>query len=532
MLKKSLWGISLSTALALLTFTNGVAGVGPLVRASALASPYAACASQDAAQIAAVGGRNFLNAEVEPQIAIRGSHAIGMWHEDRWSNGGAHGIGLGTSSDGGSTWTNGTMPFDACAPGTPASLAIYLRNSDPWVSYGPDGIAYASALSFNLGYPNNYNAVAVARSTDNGATWDHAQPIPGSAFTQFAQSTDKNSTTADPTRNNTAYTVWDTLIEPTDNPDDNPKTAAYTGPAYFSKTTDGGKTWSQAKIIIDTGNRQQTIGNVIVVDSSGTLYDFTNMLLPPNTPFQGTNSHQVLAFVKSTDGGDTWTKPQLIVPFNSLGVQDPNTGERLRVGDGLEEVAIDPASGKLYVVYESSSNYNKNAKKGSALWDDEILLVSSSDAGATWAGPIVVHKLASGLPTFTPTVAVNGGTVAVTYFDTRFLTAGQTTNLPTDYWVSYSTDGGATWGNEQRITPTSFDSRTAPVARGFFLGDYEGLQPMGSGFAALFVKTNCNSTDTAGQVFPTGGACAPASSTSAATSNTNPTDAFLSVVSP
>ncbi len=529
--RKSLYLSLVAGAALAATSTAGVASVTAPVVASAPISPYTACASQDAAQIAAAGGRNFLNAEVEPYVAIRGSHVIGMWHEDRWSNGGAHGIGLGTSSDGGATWSNGTMPWDACAPNTPSSLSIYLRNSDPWISYGPDGIAYASALTFNLGYPNNFNAVAVARSTNDGVTWDHAQPVPGSVFTQFAQSTDKNSTTADPTKPKTAYTVWDTLIEPTDNPDDNPKTAAYTGPAYFSKTTDGGKTWSQAQIIINTGNRQQTIGNIVVVDPrDDTLYDFANMLMPPNTPFQGTNSNQVLAFVKSTDGGATWTQPQLIAPFNSLGVHDPNTGEPLRVGDGLEEVTID-AAGKIYVVWESSSNYNKNNKKSSVSWDDEILITTSGDHGATWSSPSVVHSLASGLPVFTPSVAVNGGTVAVTYYDTRFLTAGQTANLPTDYWVSFSTDGGATFGDEQRITTTSFDSRTAPVARGFFLGDYEGLQPMGSGFGALFVKTNCNSTDTMGQVFPSGGACAPASSTSTATSNTNPTDAFFAALS-
>src|SRR5438067_12970128 len=75
-----------------------------------------------------------------------------------------------------------------------------------------------------------------------------------------------------------------------------------------------------------------------------------------NTPFQGTRSNAQLAFVKSTDGGSTWTQPQIIAPFNSLGVRDPNTGELLRVGDGLEEVAIG-GDGKLYVVWESSTRY-------------------------------------------------------------------------------------------------------------------------------------------------------------------------------
>jgi len=69
------------------------------------------------------------------------------------------------------------------------------------------------------------------------------------------------------------------------------------------------------------------------------------------------------------------------------------------------------------------------------------------------------------------------------------------------------------------------------VARGFFLGDYAGLQPSGSGFKAVFVKTNCNATDSAGQVFPSGGLCAAARSNLASTSNTNPTDVFVATLS-
>jgi hypothetical protein len=41
-------------------------------------------------------------------------------------------------------------------------------------------------------------------------------------------------------------------------------------------------------------------------------------------------------------------------------------------------------------------------------------------------------------------------------------------------------------GNETRITPTSFDIRKAPYARGYFLGDYMGLASVGSDLAAVF----------------------------------------------
>jgi len=523
LLRKAIWIPALASALVLLTSTMGIAaGVIDSFVVSG-PSPLAACKAQDAAQ----PGRNFFNAEVEPQVAVSGSNAIAMWHEDRWSNGGGHGIGFSHSGDGGTTWaTTGAMPWDAC---TSSSLAAYMRNSDPWVSFGPDGTAYASALAFNIAVPNWANAVVVATSTDFGTTWQNVQPIQGSAFTQFAQSTDKNSTTADPKIAGTAYTVWDTLIEPTDNPRDNPHTAAYTGPAYFSKTVNGGQTWSKAKVIIDTKQRQQTIGNIIVVDpNNGTLYDFTDLIVSPNTPFQGTRSNALLAFVKSTDGGDTWTAPQVIAPFNSLGVRNPNNGLPLRVGDGLQEVAIG-GDGKLYVVWESSTNYQKQLKQSRGAWDDEILITTSANGGTSWTAPAVVHKLSSGLPTFTPTVAVNGNRVAVTYYDTRDLGATQTDHLPTSYWVRYSTDGGASFpdSSEQQIGAT-FDSMTAPIARGFFLGDYEGLQPSGSGFLAVYVKTNCDAPYPSSNPF-----CAPANSNTSnpPTTNTNPTDVFSAILS-
>ena len=64
------------------------------------------------------------------------------------------------------------------------------------------------------------------------------------------------------------------------------------------------------------------------------------------------------------------------------------------------------------------------------------------------------------------------GTVAVSYYDFRN-NDPEVDGLDTDVWLTHSTDGGATW-SEQHVYG-SFDMEKAPVARGWFLGDYQGL---------------------------------------------------------
>ncbi len=488
-----------------------------VVPVSGPTSPYAACVPASTQP-----GRNYLNAEVEPQVAVNPvnpSNIVGQWHQDRWSNGGARGIAGAFSADAGATWADTTVPYSNCVtPGLP-----YERASDPWVSFGPDGTAYSSALSFDGS--TNRNAVSAAVSYDGGNSWKHQQTIVAYTTAQFF--TDKNSTTADPVHAGVAYTVWDTLASPTDQPDDRIHAQAYTGPAQFSKTTDFGETWGPVQTIIGSGNRQQTIGNIIVVDPrTDTLYDFTDLIVPPNTPFRGTASNAEVAFVKSTDGGANWTAPQVIASFNSAGVIDPNTGQRARVGDGLEEVAIDGSTGNLYVVWESSTNFDNNLNQAVGTFDNEVLLTSSANGGATWSTPRAIAG-PSALPIFTPTVAVDkNGTIAVTYYDSHSLSPTNTTTWPIDYQVIYSKDGGTTFSAAQHVAGP-FDLKSAPIARGLFLGDYEGLQSTGTGFIALFVTTNCNLSPSDPNAAPTGNPlCGPASSTQTATPNTDPTNVF------
>src|SRR5262245_10423947 len=51
-------------------------------------------------------GTVYTNAEVEPSLSVNPlnpNNLVGAWQQDRWSSGGAHGVLLGSSSDGGHT---------------------------------------------------------------------------------------------------------------------------------------------------------------------------------------------------------------------------------------------------------------------------------------------------------------------------------------------------------------------------------------------------------------------------------------------
>jgi len=441
------------------------------------ASPFASCN---------IGGPGtlYVNAEVEPWLAVNPtnpSNLIGVWQQDRWSNGGAHGLVAGFSFDGGLTWRQTPLPFSACANGLG-----YERASDPWVSIGPDGTAYSVSISFNQS--NNSNAVGAAVSRDGGQSWGNLSVLIADNEPTLQFFNDKESVTANPIKAGVAYAVWDRLELPNGNPYANLHTAAFRGPAMFARTVDGGVTWSSPSVIVDTPARQQTIGNQIVVNSQdGTLYNFFDLISPPFSKAAGK-----VAFVRSTDDGATWSKPQIISGLQTVSVTDPNTGQAVRTGDIIPEPAIDPATGQLYVVWQDS-RFNGGQY-------DEIALSTSTDGGRTWSAPIRVNT-PSGKPAFNPSVRVNSaGTVAVTYYDFRDLAAGNTTTLPTNYWQTTSTNGGASFGSELKLSGP-FDMMTAPVAGGFFLGDYSGLDARGTSFLSFFVQTNSGNTSNRTDVF-------------------------------
>jgi hypothetical protein len=472
-----------------------------------------------------VPGVNVLNTEVEPWVEINPQDSldvVGFFQQDRWSDGGAHGLVASVSHDGGLTWSESWPAFSICAGGTAANGGGYERSSDPWISWSPspgNGSGTLHAISISFDRSTAHNAVLTSRSLDGGNTW--SSPITlrednsrsGPLANRF---NDKESITADPVDTNNVYAVWDRIESPNDNPLTPPQAyahaLAFRGPIWFARSTDNGASWERAhKIFAPKPSRTQTIGNQIVVLPDGTLVDgFTYIT--------GANGHNIhkgdnVAVIFSPDQGTSWSStPRIIAnmgdrgnrdpePVNCLGDNTPSTPCLLvRTGDIIPDFAVDysgsATDGYMYAVWQTHQTATVQQLGRTFAVDDTIMLSRSTDGGHHWSAPAKVNKTDPGAQAFTAGVHVSqNGDVAVTYYDFRNDVEGDAP-LSTDYWIVHCHSATAdcskasSWADETRLTPSSFDMRTAPYAGGYFVGDYEGLDNFGTTFTPFFVQAD------------------------------------------
>jgi hypothetical protein len=422
---------------------------------------------------------NYENAEVEPFVAVAPSGSLlGVYQQDRWSDGGAHGLMAAQSTDG-TIWTTSFAKFSACS-----SNAAYDRASDPWVTFDPNGNAYAISLSASADL--NTSAVLVAKSTDGGATWSEPKTV--IRDTVGLHFNDKESITADPTRPGYVYAVWDRGTFPSEqrNPRSFLGSHAFRGQPMFSRTTNGGATWSTP--VGMSNSNIFTIGNQIAVLPDGTLVDiFQNFRGSGRQPSDNQGFTAVMA---SHDAGSHWSPPIKIANSVFADTLDPDTGYPVRAGNNLPDLAVDPRNGTIY------ATWSDGAFGGGA--STNVSLSISKDGGQKWSAPVKINKSPAGVSAFTPSVAVSSdGTVGVTYYDFRSNDAAP--GAPTDAWFIESHDGGNTWAESHLGGP--FDIETAPDAGGYFLGDYEGLTTVDKDFLAFFVMANSGNVANRTDVF-------------------------------
>ena len=483
-------------ALVPLALWAGPFSTGALVQVSG-PSPFATCIADDVdGQIARdpTGQRQvFLHSEVEPWVDVNPTNAsniVAFWQQDRWSDGGSRGLVAGVSTDRGTSWTSVVIPgITQCSGGS------FARATDPWLSFGRSGVLHQISLALEIdppvGRPGGFgrNALLVSRSVDGGFSWTSPITIIEDENPRFLN--DKQSITADPTDANFVYAVWDRLKQSMGNiinPERVPGDLSFKGAAMFSRSTDGGASWEPASVLYDPGAISQTIGNQLVVLRDGTLVAFFDEILGARKdagpgPFN-------LSLKRSFDKGQTWLPAGRPIRTNKLlplGTVTPDEHRPIRDGRLLFDVGVDRASGALYAVWQDA--------RFSGFAFDEVAFSMSTDDGLTWTAPIKVNRTPTqGLPAlrrqaFLPSVAVlSDGTVVVTYYDFR---NDDSSGELADHFAVHCHAGCAStssWGNEVRLTDTSFDILDAPGARGLFLGDYVGLATARTDAFAIFTQ--------------------------------------------
>jgi hypothetical protein len=449
------------------------------------------------------------DSEVEPWLEVNPADPndmVALTQQDRWSDGGAHGLATVVTHDGGTTWATPAPPrFSRCAGGAAlGNRGNYQRASDPWVSFAADGTLHAISISFDRSTARN--AVLVSKSTNQGDSW--STPIAVRFDTSNSGPlanlfNDKESITADPD-NQHVYAVWDRITSPADNPRLPPpsyeNSLAFHGPTWFARSTDAGESWETAHpIFAPKASRTQTIGNQIVVLPGGTLVNGFNYRFFSKGGVVRGGDH--VTVIRSTDKGETWSDAIHVANMGDRGVFDPEPVAQcrpdmspttlctlVRTGDIIPDFAVDrtgtATNGNLYAVWQSHVSATANGRAG----DDTIYLSRSTDGGLHWSQtPVKVNDTTAGKQAFTAAVHVaSDGTVGVTYYDFRNDVMGDN-ELTTDYWIAHSHDGGQSFGPSQRLTQTgSFDMRDAPYARGYFVGDYAGLSNAGNLFKSFF----------------------------------------------
>jgi len=232
-------------------------------------------------------------------------------------------------------------------------------------------------------------------------------------------------------------------------------------------------------MIFDPGEINQTIGNQIVVTADGTLIDGFNLIYNVKNAHKLRGEH--VAVLRSTDKGATWdAKATLVDDLQSIGVSDPADGAPVRTGDIIPEIAAAPDTNTVYMVWQDA-----RATGGAR---DQVAFARSTDAGRTWQTVSLAINAVHSTQAFNPQIRVlSDGSVGVLYNDFRNDTTPKSSPLTTSTWLAPSHDGGQTW-TETKIGG-DYDMTRAPIARGYFLGDYDALGAAGTTFTPIFPQT-------------------------------------------
>lgn len=362
----------------------------------------------------------------DPDVVISG------WNDYCLADLGAGWQGFGYSTDAGENWTNSFVPGypqDTSAEGMESPL--FGRNTeagDPIAAFDTDGNLFVGGISFNRANAINghvYVATYGAADQPNGYPVDYLRTrivgvgTPSRNFQGIFQ--DKPMLEVDRTggdHDGNVYVCWSRF------------TGFGQNKVYFSRSTDMGLTFSSPIPLSRSEEVTSVQGCDIAVEGDGDVYVTYRVF--------GGGRPEGLGFVRSSDGGQTFSRSRRIQDINRYA---PRDGAR-DCGDGAFEcptgyvfarIPLEPRvtadqTGELPGVFLTFNAIRPNSVEpsetsfrsgiGATVGQSLVYVVSSTNDGASWSSPVAVDPVAEGHQFFSDIDALDGR-LAVVWQDSR-----------------------------------------------------------------------------------------------------------------
>jgi hypothetical protein len=390
--------------------------------------------------------------------------------------------GLYVSDDGGSTWFNTMVPgfpSDTSAAGEASPLKGLAASGDPVVRFDADGNLYAIGIAFNRVFnPADRPLDTVVYS----AKYDYTPGTPGGTSTPNSAGNPPNFTYSHTTivdRGAVGFAVpspfgfagvftdkeWAEIDNYADSPCFGNIYVAHTNyhgafgnfPVVFSRSTDGGETFSSPRTISTggTGGTSRSSGVDIAVSPDGTVH-------VAYEAFRRSTGVSSINALRSTDCGRHWTQP--VVVGTVTDAQAPGVNFRTPTFGFI--AADDTDSDVVYVGYQN------------IVGDFDIYVHRSTNGGATWGPAVQVNTDPGAHHQIFPTIDVSNGTLHAAWYDMRNSAAGA--NDLVDVYYRCSNCNGAVYpsfDDETRVTDISHNGNCLLFGGGTagFHGDYNEL---------------------------------------------------------
>ena len=344
------------------------------------------------------------------------------------------------STDGGASWTTVSLP---ARPGD-------IAQSDPEVDWTSDGTAWT--LTMGVISATQFQIIAF-RSADKGSTWTLDGTVSGAQTAADREIMWVDHSATSPFKDQ-IYAVWHNGT-----------------PVFFSRRTAGASgTWSAPLQLSGAETQTLGIGADVKTNANGDIFVF----------WPDADGSQNIVFVKSTDGGNTFTPPQVIATTFS----------------NQRRLAIPAGSSRNLRVYISAGAYRTVTKDlVYAVWSDlsgesgcttgngpgtstasscktRVWFIRSTDGGGTWSTPAMINNQSGKNDQFHSRLSVDesNGLIVVTYHDT-VADSGRTQS---HVYYQTSSDDGISWSSAVQITSSPSDA-TGSSTTAFGYGDYDGL---------------------------------------------------------